>query len=73
MPKRPKATRFAAIEDSSKVPLHDAVAHQGYQRFLAAGLPRAFALSPDGRAWSFKAGGLDSINLALSHCAQAAK
>jgi hypothetical protein len=49
LPKRPTATSFAAIEDIGKVPLHDAAAHQGHQRFLAAGLPRAFALSPDGR------------------------
>jgi hypothetical protein len=72
LPKRPKATGFAAIEDSSKVPLHDAAARQGYQRFLAAGLPRAFAISPKG-SWSFKAGGFDAISLALSHCAQFAK
>jgi hypothetical protein len=73
LPKRPGATGFAAIEDIDKVPLHDDAARQAYQRFLAAGLPRAFALSPDGRFWSWKAGDFDSITPALTHCPQAAK
>ena len=73
LPKRPRATGFAAIEDIGKVPLHDDAARQGYQRFLAVGLPRAIALSPDGRFWNWKAGDFDSITQALTRCSQAAK
>lgn len=73
LPKRPKASGFAAVEDINKVPLHDAAARQGYQRFLAAGLPRAFALSTDGRTWAQNSGGFDAINPALNHCGQLSK
>jgi hypothetical protein len=72
-PKRPKASGFAAIQDIAKVPLHDDAARQGYKRFLAATLPRAFALSPDGRTWAQNSGGSDAISPALTHCAQLSK
>jgi len=67
---RPKASGFAAIEDMDKVPLISDAGRQEYRRFLAARLPRAMALSPDGRAWAWNAGGFDAVNLALSRCAQ---
>ena len=72
LPKRPKATNFAAIEDIKMVPLLNDAGRQGYQRFLAAGLPRAFVISRSG-SWAFKAGGFDAITPALSRCAEVAK
>jgi hypothetical protein len=67
---RPKASGFAAIEDISKVPLANDAGRQEYRRFLAAGLPRAIALSPNGAAWAWNSGVFDSVNLALTRCAQ---
>jgi hypothetical protein len=67
---RPKASGFAAIEDIGKVPLAKDAGRQEYRRFLAAGLPRAIALSPDGAAWAWNSGTFDAVNLALTRCAQ---
>jgi hypothetical protein len=66
----PKASGFAAIEDMDKVPLTSDAGRQEYRRYLAARLPRALALSPDGRAWAWNADGFDAVNLALTRCAQ---
>jgi len=70
LPKRPKASGFAAIEDIDKVPLTNDAGRQQYQRFLAARLPRAVALSPDGSVLFWNAGGFDAVNLALTRCSQ---
>jgi len=70
LPERPKASGFAAIEDIGKVPLAADAGRQEYRRFLAAGLPRAIALSPTGAAWAWNSGVFDAVNLALTRCAQ---
>jgi len=67
---RPKASGFAAIGDIEKVPLRSDAGRQEYQRFLAAGLPRAMALSTDGQFWAWSAGTFDAVNLALTRCAR---
>jgi hypothetical protein len=67
---RPKASGYAAIDDIGKVPLANDNSRQEYQRFLAAALPRAMALSPDGKHWAWSAGKLDAVTQALARCAQ---
>jgi hypothetical protein len=69
-PERPKASGFAEIEDVGKVPLATDAGRREYRRFLAAGLPRAIALSPGGVAWAWNSGPFDAANLALTRCAQ---
>jgi len=67
---RPKASGFAAIDAIEKVPLGSDAGRQEYRRFLAAGLPRAIALSTNGQFWAWNAGSFDAANLALARCAQ---
>ena len=47
---RPAPTRYAAVAEIDRVPLPAAVRESLYRRFLAAPLPRAFAIGPGGRA-----------------------
>lgn len=58
---------FAAVEDGQRVPYidHRAVS-EGYARFLAAKLPRAFAIGSQG-GWGW-ASGDDSLSRALAAC-----
>jgi hypothetical protein len=72
IPPRPKASNFAAIDDSRKVPLLGQAGLGEYQRFLAAGLPRAFAISSDHRSWAWNWGTFDSMATALHRCADRA-
>jgi hypothetical protein len=72
IPARPKASNFAAIDDSSKVPLVGQTGAAEYQRFLASGLPRAFAISTDHRNWAWNAGTFESMAMALQRCADRA-
>lgn len=68
IPNRPKSSNFAAIDDRSKVPLLSQAGLAEYQRFLASGLPRAFAISTDHGSWAWNAGTFDSMALALRRC-----
>lgn len=68
IPPRPKSSNFAAIDDSRKVPLLTQAGLDEYQRFLAAGLPRAFAISTDHGSWAWNAGTFDSMAMALRRC-----
>lgn len=63
----PPATGFAAIDDAAKLPYLRDTGHAGYATFLARGLPRAFAIAPNG-AWGWAAGGDDPLRRALSSC-----
>jgi hypothetical protein len=72
IPPRPKPSNFAAIDDSRKVPLFTQAGLGEYQRFLAAGLPRAFAISSDHRSWAWNWGTFDSMAMALHRCADRA-
>lgn len=67
---RPKASGYAAIDDVAKVPVGDETGRQEYQRFLAAGLPRALALSPDAKYWAWRSGAPDAMAQALARCSQ---
>jgi dienelactone hydrolase len=61
------ATGYAGIDDVDKVPhLKQATRAEAYTRFLAADVPRAFAISPTG-AWGWRTG-LDAVEIALQRC-----
>jgi len=70
VPEKPRASGYAAITDTRKVPLVSAPGQQEYQRFLNAGLPKAFAISPDGKFWAWNAGTFDVMAAALTRCRQ---
>lgn len=70
IPEKPRASGYAAITDTRKVPLVSATGQQEYQRFLNAGLPKAFAISPDGKFWAWNAGPFDAMAAALTRCRQ---
>jgi hypothetical protein len=69
----PKGTGFAALEDTSKVPLVGTEWLDNYRKFLSSPLPRAFAISSDGRDWAWNAGVFDAIPKALGHCLDRSK
>lgn len=62
-----KASGFARIEEIDKVPhVAPAVRAEGYAKFLAADVPRAFAISPTG-AWAWRSG-LDAVKVSMERC-----
>jgi dienelactone hydrolase len=62
-----KASGFARIEEADKVPhVAPSVRAEGYAKFLAADVPRAFAISPSG-AWAWRSG-LDAVKVAMERC-----
>jgi dienelactone hydrolase len=63
---RPPATEFAGIDQVDKVPVSAANREGVYRRFLAAALPRAFAVGPRG-AWSWSSGDW-TLGKALGRC-----
>ena len=68
----PAATGFAALEDAQAVPFVKAeVKDKGYQAFLNADLPRAFAISSNG-SWAY-ASGDSATTRALERCRDFAK
>jgi hypothetical protein len=70
VPEKPRASGYAAIADTRKVPLVSPAGQQEYQRFLNARLPKAFAISPDGKFWAWNAGAFDAMSTALTRCRQ---
>lgn len=61
------ASGFADINDAAKVPhVKPSVRTEAYAKFLAADVPRAFALAPSG-AWAWRSG-LDATEVALARC-----
>lgn len=70
IPEKPRASGYAAITDTRKVPLVIPAGHQEYQRFLNARPPKAFAISPDGKFWAWNAGTFDAMSAALTRCHQ---
>ena len=63
----PPATHFAALTDERAVPYVTDGGRQGYLKFLAFGIPRAFVIAPDG-AWSASRGGDDPVATAMQAC-----
>ena len=69
----PAPTGFAEVDDAERVPVINAkVKADGYQKFLAADIPRAFAIGPDG-AWAWSGGNFDAVARSLERCKVHAK
>lgn len=68
----PPPSGFADLTDAEKVPhIRPSARADGYIRFLAADVPRAFALAPTG-AWAWRSGP-DAAQAALRSCQQNAR
>jgi dienelactone hydrolase len=68
----PEPSSYAGLEEAGKLPfVKDSVKLDGYQKFLDADLPRAFAIAPTGN-WAWRSGG-DALEQALANCARFAK
>jgi dienelactone hydrolase len=63
----PAATRFAPIEDATRLPFVRDTGREGYAKFLTQPQPRAFAIAPNG-AWGWAEGGEDPLKRALDNC-----
>lgn len=69
----PPPTNFAPLAAADKVPLIKEQSRvEGYAKFLAADVPRAFAIGPAGN-WSWRWGDPNASSVALERCKQAAK
>lgn len=66
----PPASNFAPVDDVAAVPYVSDSGREGYQKFLAMRLPKAFAVAPDG-AWSAASMGPDPVATALENCSRA--
>jgi hypothetical protein len=67
---RPVAVRapaYASLDDVSNLPYVDEEGVEGYRRFLAGGLPRAFAISDNGH-WIRVNAARGAARLAISRC-----
>ncbi|MBS0313228.1 MAG: dienelactone hydrolase family protein [Proteobacteria bacterium] len=65
----PAASGWAAIDDPSRVPrVKPEVREKGYRAFLAADVPRAFAIGPKGE-WAYRTG-TDAMARTLERCAE---
>ena len=69
----PPASGFATLADLERVPVRTDRARAGYQTWLAAESPRAFAIHPTQGSWAAAAGGERPIARALANCARFAK
>lgn len=69
----PPASGFAAVTDLDRVPLRTDRARAGYQAWLAAESPRAFAIHPTQGSWASAWGGERPIARALANCERFAK
>jgi dienelactone hydrolase len=69
----PPASGFAAVADLDRVPLRTDRARTGYQAWLSAESPRAFAIHPHQGGWASAWGGERPIARALANCERFAK
>lgn len=69
----PPPSGFAATTDLDRVPLRSDRARAGYQAWLAAESPRAFAIHPTQGSWASAWGGERPIARALANCERFAK
>ncbi len=69
----PSASGFAAVADLDRVPLRTDRARAGYQTWLSAELPKAFAIHPHQGGWASAWGGERPIARALANCERVAK
>lgn len=64
----PPASGFARVAEVDKVPLRSDRAREGYQAWLAADSPKAFALHPVKTSWAWATGGDRPLARALARC-----
>nr|WP_315236479.1 CocE/NonD family hydrolase [uncultured Albidiferax sp.] len=69
----PSSTGFARIDDEKALPRSKETGQQGYQRFLAAEAPKAFALSTTSTAWAWSSGNARAMQAALERCNRSTK
>lgn len=66
------ASGHARLDEADKIPfLKDKALTEGYAKFLATDIPRAFVIAPSG-AWSWRSG-LDAVEVAMSRCQERAR
>jgi hypothetical protein len=65
---RPNASGYSAIDDLDIAPIRRDRVRLQYQRFLRAGLPRAFVVSADGQRFMWSAGQADALSRLLTAC-----
>lgn len=68
----PPRTDFAALDDDARLPHVKDAARTGYRNYLTRGMPRAFAIAPNG-AWGWAEGGDDPLRRALDFCNRTGK
>lgn len=69
----PQASGFAALDDLDKLPSRSERARLGYQAWLNAPPPKAFAVHPENGSWASAWGGERPLAKALENCARHAK
>ncbi len=62
------STTFAALTDSGKLPRASAALRNDYAQFIASRLPRAFAMSTNGKNWAWNANDVKSAERAIERC-----
>lgn len=69
----PPPSAHAAVDDLDKLPRKSDRMRQGYQSFLAAKMPRAFAIHPETGSWGWATLGERPYARALANCERQAK
>lgn len=69
----PSARGYARIDELDKLPAASERARQGYETWLRARPPKAFALHPSNGAWASAWGGVQPRSRALADCERFAK
>jgi hypothetical protein len=67
------STIYATLTDASKLPNASAALRKDYAQFIASSLPRAFALSANGKRWAWNANDGQSAERAVQRCQVKAK
>ncbi len=61
-------TAHATLTDASKLPNASAALRKDYAQFIASSLPRAFAVSANGKQWAWNANDIQSAERAIERC-----
>ena len=66
-------TAHATVNDASKLPNTSPAALKDYQQFAASAVPRAFAVSSNGKHWAWSGNDNESVERAIERCMAKAK
>ena len=66
-------TPHATFHDSAKLPNASPAARKDYQQFTASAVPRAFAVSANGKHWAWSGNDTESAERAIERCVAKAK